>query len=281
MTKWTVDAQGNHVFSAEEDAFRIRIITPAGGSRHQNWRTETWRSSQKWEQDFGYHYGSLEEARSDVADRYQHAVELRSLPSRQEETVSEKKRTPWGEADGKVVYGDGVVQYTTPGHGGFHLDRKRNAKVHPALRQACGDGAWYEEDCAWSVVAFTHGELFTSRERRIAIKTLKEYYPHPYTAATGEKVEPSESRTLREEEHGRRHANDWQAISAIYDDENPGMTRVTATLGGHRSTFNTTVEEKNFLVPNHEYAARSPELAFVIDPSRHREIDAIPGMPTP
>ncbi|WP_215195732.1 DUF7007 domain-containing protein, partial [Escherichia coli] len=82
-------------------------------------------------------------------------------------------RTPWGPADGKTVYGDGIVKYYAPGHHGFHVDRKRNAKIHPALRAACGEGAWYEEDCSWSAVAFTHQELFTSREIRLATETLK------------------------------------------------------------------------------------------------------------
>jgi hypothetical protein len=278
MTEWTVDNQGNHVFGAEGGAFSIRVLAAPQDQRYR--KTETLESSGKWDSDLGYHYRSLDEAKADVEDRYHHAVELRSLPRQRDSLMKEQKRTPWGLADGMMVYGDGIVRYYTPGHGGIHVDRKRNAKIHPALREACGDGAWYEEDCGWSAVAFTHQELFTSREVRHATETLKNRYPHAYTAATGQTVELSESLMLREEEHTRRHAMDWQVISAIYDKENPGMTRVTATIGGRRSTFDATVTEKLFLVPNAEYAARSTELSFVVDPSRHQEI-GLPPIPAP
>ena len=206
-----------------------------------------------------------------MEDRYRHTVELRTLPRREDFLMREQKRTPWGIADSKTEYGEGVTQYGTPGHGGFHLDRKRNAKVHPALRKACGNGPWYEEDASWAAVAHSLPELFTSRERKHATDTLKRWYPHAYMAATGEKVELSESHVLRQEEHAHKHANDWQVIAASHDDENPGMTRVIATVGGHRSDWKTTVEEKTFLVPSSEY--KVGELSFIIDTSRHREID--------
>lgn len=269
MAEWTKDDQGFHVFTAEDGAQQMRILPPADGLRTPRWTTETRNSRGAWDRDY-MTCDSLEDARSDVEDRYRHVVELRTLPRREDFMMREQKRTPWGIADSKVEYGEGVTLYGTPGHGGFHLDRKRNAKVHPALRKACGDGPWYEEDASWAAVAYSFPELFTSRERRLATEALKRWYPHAYMAATGEKVELSESHVLRQEEHARKHANDWHAIAASSDDDNPGMTRVIATVGGRRSDWNTTVEEKTFLVPSSEYTVG--ELSFVIDPDRHQEV---------
>lgn len=273
MAEWIQDEQSIHLFSAEDGAHQVRILPPASGVRVPRWTTETRNSLGRWEQDY-IPYASIEEARSDVEDRYRHAVELRALPRREDLMMREQKRTPWGIADSRVEYGEGVTRYGTPGHGGFHLDRKRNAKVHPALRKACGNGPWYEEDASWAAVAHSLPELFTSRERKHATDTLKRWYPHAYMAATGEKVELSESHVLRQEEHARKHANDWQAIAASRDDENPGLTRVIATLGGRRSDWKTTVEEKTFLVPSSEYTVG--DVSFVIDPSRHQEVAAGP-----
>lgn len=36
--------------------------------------------------------------------------------------------TPWGKADYEKVYAEGIVFYGTPSHGGFKLDRERNAR---------------------------------------------------------------------------------------------------------------------------------------------------------
>lgn len=276
MTQWTEDESKNPLFSAEGGAFEVRILPPVAGLRTPRWKTET-KTFGRWDADY-LSYDSLDEAKADVEDRYRHVVELRSLPRQRDTFMTEQKRTPWGIADSKTVYGEGVVCYGTPGHGGFHLDRKRNAKVHPALRKACGDGSFYEEDGAYAAVILTFPELFTERERRISLVTMKNDYPHAYMAATGEPLSPAESRTLRVEEHARAHASDWQAIAASHDEARPGMVQVIATIGGVRSNFTTTVDEKVFLVPASEY--KTGEVSFVIDPSRHAELTAAPT-PTP
>ena len=80
--------------------------------------------------------------------------------------------TPWGVSQGATVYSDGVVLHLAAGHGGFHLDAARNAKVPPALREPDG---WYEEDCAWAAVAQAFPELFTEYEWRCADRTIRDW----------------------------------------------------------------------------------------------------------
>lgn len=62
-------------------------------------------------------------------------------------------RTPWGRSDYAKEYAPGIVWYGTPSHGGFKLDRERNAAVPDYMRR---EGGWYEEDCDWAIVATVH-----------------------------------------------------------------------------------------------------------------------------
>jgi hypothetical protein len=48
--------------------------------------------------------------------------------------------TPWGVADHVSEIAPGVVEVSTPSHGGFHLNAERNAKVPLAWRVASFQG---------------------------------------------------------------------------------------------------------------------------------------------
>lgn len=78
--------------------------------------------------------------------------------------------TPWGQPDSFKEYAPGIIQYSTPSHGGFFLDAERNAQVNTAFNQAgsfAGQrrAGWYEEDCDWSIVVVTFPEFFTEETR--------------------------------------------------------------------------------------------------------------------
>ncbi|WKL23720.1 hypothetical protein QYR00_24810 (plasmid) [Agrobacterium tumefaciens] len=172
--------------------------------------------------------------------------------------------TPWGASQMAVVYSNGVIAYSTAGHGGFHLAADRNAKIHPLLRK---DTPWYEEDCEWAIVAFSFPELFTGHERSTAEKTIRNTWPHAWEAIHGCELAEGESWAKDRRAFDECHAADHVVISAIFSDQYPGMTEVVAIVGCDRSAAK---DERRFLVPSDEYAGRG-QFGFVIDPARHAE----------
>ena len=62
-------------------------------------------------------------------------------------------RTPWGDAQDVIDVAEGIKWVSTASHGGYKLDRKRNAQVNEVWRQA---GGWYEEDCDWAKIGRAH-----------------------------------------------------------------------------------------------------------------------------
>jgi len=197
--------------------------------------------------------------RAHVEARAEHFRELQSLGRRD---IRMRAETPWGTAQHSRVYGEGVISHSTASHGGFHLDRARNARVDPRWRDA---GGWYEEDSQWAIVAATFPELFTTFERGCAEDTLRHSEPDAYEAVFGIVLEPGESRVKDERQFKRDHAGDWIIIAAIDSRHAPGLVECVATQGGDRSSRN----ERCFLVPAAEYEIGP--FGFVIDPIRHTE----------
>ncbi len=72
--------------------------------------------------------------------------------------------TPWGRADFVDVLAPGIVNVSTPGHGGVWVAPHLNAEIHPVWRS---DSGWYEEDCEAVIVFATFPEVFpqASQER--------------------------------------------------------------------------------------------------------------------
>ena len=74
--------------------------------------------------------------------------------------------TPWGKADYSKQEAPGIMRYTTPGHGGYHLSATRWAelrRVLPHFRPWAGD-QWLEEDCDWAAAVMVWPELFTANQ---------------------------------------------------------------------------------------------------------------------
>lgn len=92
--------------------------------------------------------------------------------------------TPWGKADSSRRFAPGVVAYSTPSHGGFHLTPEREAELDARLRQV-GISAeqarfgyepgWYEEDCAAFAVMFGFPELFPHMDPEESLTILKHW----------------------------------------------------------------------------------------------------------
>ena len=173
--------------------------------------------------------------------------------------------TPWGPSQHAHAYAEGVVFHETASHGGFHLDYQRNAKVHPALRNADG---WYEEDCEAAKIIASFPSLFSEDAARAAHRTLKNWFPDAYEQIYGVALMPGESIRKDEQRFHEEHAQDWIVTSAIASKERPGFVECFARKGGTRGTGIT----RRFLVPEAAYRTRGP-LGFVIDEARHAPCD--------
>ena len=194
-----------------------------------------------------------------IAKQVQHRTELLGLErKRGDERVS----TPWGMSQSSEIYAEGVVLHSTASHGGFKLDRARNAAMPRALRVA---GGWFEEDAEWSKVAFGYPDLFTALERRHAEKALRDTYPDCWEAVHGRPLNPGESFTHDQRLFAQAHGQHWIVIAALRSDTRPGMTECIATLGGRRQDS----AERRYLVPADEYSPG--RFGFVIDTARHRQ----------
>lgn len=215
-----------------------------------------WRRS-----DFYGHSGSLENEAAFHAKVMEHAEHLREKRALGRMEISSRSQTPWGVSQGATVYAEGVVSHSTAGHGGFKLSAERNRRVHPLLRAT---GGWYEEDCAWAIVAIAFPELFTGSERRCAERSIKDSWPDAWEAVSGTVLRPGESHVKDRLAFHEAHAGDWIVVSAIACEHQKGFVECVATPGGQRGAG---TEERRFLVPAGEYAGG--RFGFVIDPSRH------------
>jgi hypothetical protein len=178
--------------------------------------------------------------------------------------------TPWGTSQLADKVCRGIIFYSTAGHGGYHVSKTLNQKIHESLRLRDG---WYEEDCDWAIVVFSFPHLFKPQTVEQAIRILKSYYPDEYEAITEQKIAPGESRTRDEKTFYENHQNDFIVTAAWghWHDSVPANFVATAAVRGLDKSCGET---KYFLVPKDEYQAKR-DFAFVIDPGRHREIEPI------
>jgi hypothetical protein len=204
----------------------------------------------------------MAEIHDDMAtEKAVHEVELRALDR---PTIPAGASTPWGMAQVSRRYADGIVLHSTASHGGFHLDENANGTVHAHYRN---DTEFYEEDCEWAKVAHAFPDLFTTYERRLADRTLRDYFPDAYQRVTGAILTGSQSHMRDRQEFESLYRNDWVVIAALISDHRPGFVECIATLGGIRGETG----ERRFLVPRADY--QIGRHGFVIDPLKHQPYD--------
>jgi hypothetical protein len=179
--------------------------------------------------------------------------------------------TPWGQSDGQTTLAKGIISYTTPGHGGIHVEAELNKLIHEVWRS---DEGWYEEDCEWAKVAFHFPLAFSAKERESAINTLKNWDPYKYMQVTGETLKPEDSMYIREDNWKREHDNHLQVICACGDwhvGVPDGMVYVTMIRGNklnHQNNHHDKSDERYFLVPEADY-----KLPFaIVDEKKYQEI---------
>lgn len=85
------------------------------------------------------------------------------------------KHTPWGAAQDTRVIAEGIVNYSTAGHGGIWLDAKRWKVVERLFPdwQPWAGKQWLEEDQDWAIAALAFPEHFTTKDLRHAVKTAE------------------------------------------------------------------------------------------------------------
>ncbi len=176
--------------------------------------------------------------------------------------------SPWGKIQHVAVVTEGIDRISTASHGGYKLDRKRNALMPKVLRN---EGGWYEEDCQCAKVHVVFNMYFKV-PMEDAKKSLANWYPDEYEEYFGVTLGEGESLEKDERLFYERHKNDWVVIAAMgswHEDCPQGYTLVVASKGGQRSL--PCGDEQRFLVPEKEYKERGR--FFVIDLARHKPVD--------
>ena len=216
---------------------------------------------ESWKRSDFYSYGrtlaDAEEFRAYVNEYAEHLRQLRTLNRK---TLCPGNLTPWGNADQATQYAEGIISYSTPSHGGIHVQPKDNEKIHPILQRSSG---WYEEDCEWAAVAQAFPALFTDYEKRHADETILHWYPDAWMAIHQKTLNPGESHVHDRRQFERDHASDWIVISALTFKHPPGMVRCLATRGGNQQSK----EVRYYLIPSHEYDPG--RFGLVIDETRY------------
>ncbi len=89
--------------------------------------------------------------------------------------------TPWGTAQTARNFGVGIVQYSTASHGGFQVSSRLLLQMAEDMRgDAYAPLGWFEEDCAWCMVALSFPERFPLQSRLDALDTLRSTYPQQF-----------------------------------------------------------------------------------------------------
>lgn len=73
--------------------------------------------------------------------------------------------TPWGPVSHRTSVYDGIAFYSTPSHGGYHVNPMIKRLVDEAYPERLGQpfyhgGRWFEEDCEWAYLAKVVPEAF-------------------------------------------------------------------------------------------------------------------------
>lgn len=92
--------------------------------------------------------------------------------------TSDRLMTPWGPAEDCWDYGPGITDYSTAGHGGFHVTGNALERIPGELRASeFSPYGWFEEDVDAQIVVVCFPELFSEKSVWSAVKTLKQFRP--------------------------------------------------------------------------------------------------------
>ncbi|MGK2881512.1 MAG: DUF7007 domain-containing protein [Mycobacterium sp.] len=202
-------------------------------------------------------------------------------------SVREGARTPWGAADSVSYPADGIAVVGTPSHGGVKLSAERNAEIPSQLRRSSG---WYEEDCEAAIVGMYHPDAFRGDQAGYE-KTVKDWFPDQYEAATGTTLTGQDSYMRREQEKRQsienfraEHADEFVTLGNGWTPANHKWIPEGYVVADAR--MDEVGETRSFLMPDadaiHDHMWGKNVL---IDPTRHLDVtgiaDLAPGRPDP
>ena len=237
--------------------------------------------------------GPADQAEKDCIARITSEAEdqvQKGLLGRRQLTDEELKQLPntdWGKADGATYYAPGIVSVFTPSHGGYIItdevratlpkearikSRSRIGHV-PGQTVTVSNFSFYEEDCAWALLALGKPSIFTDREREYAERVLINDFPDEWEAVRGEIIPAGESRTREYQRKRAEAAGKLLTISAINDKNNPGKVRVGACIDG-RSNNGSLGKIREFLVDAARYETADMQIGYIVDEALDIEIDA-------
>jgi hypothetical protein len=122
--------------------------------------------------------------------------------------------TPWGKAQAVTPTPHPEIYFvSTAGHGGVKVTGKA---LQDLRRRNAAKSCWFEEDCAWSVVALAFPEAFPGAYDN-ALRTAKDLYPDLVRDAFCIKVKLEESRELRRRAFYSEHAG-HELVSCAFGD---------------------------------------------------------------
>lgn len=166
--------------------------------------------------------------------------------------------TPWGKSQYKKTVCRGINFYSTSSHGGFHVSKKKNELIPEYMRDKDG---WYEEDCAWSIVATCFPSEFNPEQVISATKTLMNDFPEMYEKFYGIELKPGESSSKDLRQWFADNKNKHIVTSAFGDwnkDVPKNFVGVVCLWNGENT------HTSRFLIPKEIYDNRS-EFGFAFD----------------
>jgi hypothetical protein len=90
--------------------------------------------------------------------------------------------TPWGKAQTTEAITDGMIAYTTAGHGGIKLSEERFERMPEPYKSVApfAGRLWYEEDADWALVALAFPDDYCAgmeeEYRRRVLKSAKQTF---------------------------------------------------------------------------------------------------------
>ncbi len=107
--------------------------------------------------------------------------------------------TPWGMSDYSEKVAPGIVWYSTPSHGGYHLSPGRQLEMPIAFKtESRREDGWYEEDCNWCLVVVAFSSHFQPEKYQAAKDCMRNWHPDLYEGYFQEKLQPAESYMRRQ-----------------------------------------------------------------------------------
>lgn len=96
--------------------------------------------------------------------------------------------SPWGTLESvETTDARGVLFVSSPSHGGYWVPPALRARIPARAIAGASFGrdmaeGWYEEDCAWAIVALFIPEAFPANAQDVAVLIAGKYYPQAVAA---------------------------------------------------------------------------------------------------